>query len=173
MPFRHCLHLCAVALATAITVWGQAPQASGTQPPAVIPIHSATTPIIHPQSTHVKTVAQTDTYFRIICVVPLVGIGKRPGFNPARLCVGAQGRRLISHWHYRLKLRFRSDDGKHAIVRNGRYPTTRLFKQFSTDESPDVVVFEHGKHTQAQMEAGIQPYKKGFSLGTFPRAVAR
>ncbi len=50
--------------------------------PAVIPTHSAMTPLVHSQPGHFKPISQTQTYYPIMCVVPLVGTGKR--LDPVR-----------------------------------------------------------------------------------------
>jgi hypothetical protein len=115
--------------------------------------------------------AQTDTYYRIICIVPLVGTGKqadpiRPDFVPVHKPGDSYQTGIIA-W-----TEVPSDDGKHAIVEMVARNRS-AFQAILTDKRPDVVVFERGKQTQAQMEAGIQAYKKGFTLNTFPRAVAR
>ena len=170
MPLQRCLHLCAAIITTTLPVWGQtAAPTPGT--PTATAIHSATTPIVQPQSTHARTVAPTDTYYRIICVVPLVGTGKgldpiRPDFVPVHKPGAAYNTGIIA-W-----TQLPSDDGKHAIVEMVARDRS-AFQAIINDKRPDVVVFEHGKYTQAQMEAGIQPYKKGFTLDTLPRAVAR
>jgi hypothetical protein len=65
-----------------------------------------------------------------------------------------------------------SDDKKHAIVELvSRDPST--FKPILADTRADVLVFQHGKDSQAKIEAAFQQYKKGFTLASFPRAVAQ
>ena len=47
------------------------------------------------------------------------------------------------------------------------------FTGILNDKRPDVLVFERGKSTRAQMEAGFQRFKKDFDFDKFPRAVAQ
>jgi hypothetical protein len=167
---RRCVHSFAVAAATVWTLWGQT-YAPSAQPPSVTPAHPAATALTRPKPGHIKRVDPTDTYFRIICVVPLVGTGKRldpvrPDYVPVHQPGNAYHTGIIS-W-----TQVPSDDGKHAIVEMVAIDRS-AFQAILADKRPDVLVFQHGKNTQAQMEAGIQQYKKGFSLATFPRAVAQ
>ena len=168
MLLRRSLCRCVVATATVLTVWGQ----TASKPPAsVTPVRSATAPPVRPQLSHVKPMAPTDTFYRIICVVPLVGTGKRldpirPDYVPVHQ-PGAAYQTGVIAW-----TQVRSDDGKHAIVEMVARDRS-AFQAILADTRPDVLVFQHGKQTQAQVEAGIQQYKKSFTLATFPRAVAK
>ena len=103
--------------------------------------------------------------------MPLVGTGKRldpsvPNYVPVHQ-PGAAYQTGIIAWTQVL-----SDDGQHAIVEMVARDRS-AFAAILADARPDVVVFQHGNQTQAQVEAGIQQYKKGFTLATFPRAVAQ
>jgi hypothetical protein len=104
-------------------------------------------------------------------VVPLVGSGTRldpirPDYVPVHQPGAAYNTGIIA-WTQVL-----TDDGKHAVVEMVARNNS-AFQAILADARPDVVVFQHGKQTQAQVEAGIQQYKRGFTLATFPRAVAQ
>lgn len=171
VPLRHFLRLGAVAMGTALAVWGQAvPGAtSPSQPTPTTATHSATTPLVKPKPGHIKVVDPTNTFFRIMALVPLVGSGKhldpiRPNYVPVHQPGNAYYSGIIA-WTQVL-----TDDKKHAIVEMvARDPSA--FKAVLADSG--VVAFQQGKDSQAKMEAGFQQYKKGFTLASFPRAVAK
>lgn len=175
LPLRAFPRIWTAALATSMVMWGQsAPRtapSSTTPAPAVTPVYSATSATVKRQPGHIKPLAPTETYHRILCVVPLVGTGTR--LDPVRPkyasihTIGAPYHTGIIAW-----TQMPADDGKHAIV---EMVATSLaaFQAILSDTSSDVVVFQRGKQTKAEMEAGIQKWKKDFTLDSFPRAVAQ
>ena len=147
------------------------PAAPATAPTPVVATHPATISIVKPQTGHVKAVSPTETYYRILCVLPLVGAGTRqdpvrPKYIPLRTPATAYHSGIIA-W-----TQMPADDGKHAIVEIVA-TTQTAFQPILSDASPDVVVFQRGTHTKAQTEAGIQRFRKDFTLDKFPRAVAQ
>jgi hypothetical protein len=106
-----------------------------------------------------------------MCVLPLTGSGTRqdpvrPDLIPLRKTTDVYNTGIIA-WTL-----INSDDNKHAIVEI--VATNRAALQpLLNDKRPDVVVFERGKHTKAEMEAGLQKYRKDFTMDSFPRAVAQ
>jgi hypothetical protein len=59
-------------LFAAFSAWGQVA-------PPVSPSQSAAVPFVKPEPGHIRTVAPTDSFFRVICVVPLIGSGPGSG----------------------------------------------------------------------------------------------
>lgn len=170
MPFFRFWRSFAVVSIVALTASAQQPAATAP-PTAGTPLHPATVPLIKPHAGHAKPLAPTETYFRIMCVVPLVGTGKRqdpmrPAYVPVHKAGDSYHSGIIA-W-----TQMPADDGKHAIVEIVATNRAALQTILSAN-SPDVVVFERGKHTRAQMEAGLQKYRKDFSFDKFPRAVAQ
>jgi hypothetical protein len=149
--------LCALFLCSAMVRSGlaQVPEAAATgQPVAVSPRIDA-----------VHRVDPSQTYHRVYARVPLIGTGKRgdeirPKFAPLLAEIKGDHSGILA-WQMQL-----CDDGKSALVEFvGATPKELQTITSSTD--PNVTVFERGKHTQAEIEAEFQKYKKGFTLNSF------
>ncbi len=107
-------------------------------------------------------------YHRIIAVVPLVGQGtpedpKRPLYAPSPQVAAA--RTGIIAFTHRI-----SDDGQHAIVEFVAV-NRAAFRELLADQRPDVLVFERGRHSQPEIEAGIRKYSRNFTVAGFGVAV--
>jgi hypothetical protein len=100
-------------------------------------------------------------YYRLICLVHLTGSGKgddpiRPEYVPGPS--DARSRAGIIAWSV-----LPSDDGKMAIVQLVAV-SPRVFDTILADKRPEIRVFEIGKHTQQEIEAEMQKFRKNFSL---------
>ena len=118
-----------------------------------------------PRLDTVHRVDPSQMYHRVYAKVPLVGSGKagdevRPMFVPLPAQAAKDHTGIIA-WQMQL-----CDDGKSALVEFvGATPKDLHTIIGSTD--PNVKVFERGKHSQAEIEAEFQKYKKGFTLNSF------
>ena len=164
--------VCLLFLAAEASAQQQTSSAQGGPTPvAVKPLHPATAPLVRPLYGHNRAIAVTDTYFRAIAVVPLVGSGKkgdpiRPDFVPVHAAAAAYHTGIVAY------TQIGTDDRKHAIVEVVATSRAALLPLLN-DKRPDVVAFEKGRATKSQMETEFQKHKKGFTLDSFPRAVAR
>lgn len=148
------------------------PQATTTSPStaSIKPTYSATTPINRPLSGR-RTVSATETHFRIMAVVPLVGTGKkgdpiRPDFVPVHKPGDPYHSGIIAY------TQIPTDDRKHAIVEMVATSPT-AFAAIRADKRVDVVVVDHTTTAKKVVESTLQVYRKGFTLDNFPRAVAK
>ena len=108
-------------------------------------------------------------YYRMICLVPMTGTGKRndpvrPEFVPA--AGAAASRDGILAWSAQM-----TDDRKMAIVHLVA-TNKKAFDALVNDKRLDIRVFEVGKHGKDTIETELKKYKKDFSLEKF-RVVAR
>jgi hypothetical protein len=146
--------LLVISLATFGVCLAQAPAPSSTQLPNGAPRRDG-----------VHQVDPTQSYHRVYAKVPIVGSGKRgdeirPMFVPLPAQASKDHTGVIA-WQMQL-----CDDGKSALVEFvGATPKDLASIVNSTD--PNVIVFERGKHSQAEIEAEFQKYKKGFALNSF------
>lgn len=98
---------------------------------------------------------------RVWAIVPMVGTGtardpRRPLFAPVR---GSEGVNGITGFTYHL-----SDDGRVALVEFVAKTPERLAAIVSSGRA-DVVVFERGKATLADVEREFRKYKASFDSG--------
>ncbi len=110
----------------------------------------------------------TNTYERLICVVPMVGSGtaqdpRRPLYAPVRGATLA-GEGIIG---YAAQI---SDDGKSAVVEFVARDRS-AFEQILNENRADVKVFVKGRAKKADIERELRQYKKDFNLDTFGVAV--
>ncbi len=102
-------------------------------------------------------------YYRLICLVHLVGTGGkgdpiRPEYVPTAIDAKREG---ILAWSFQL-----TDDKKMAIIHV--VATNRnAFAPILADARPEVKVFEIGKDSAAAIEGAMQGVKAGFSLSKF------
>jgi hypothetical protein len=107
-----------------------------------------------------RAVAPENAYHHIITVVPIIGSGthadpRRPLYAPsARPSVSSRADILAF-------TQLPSDDGKFAIVEFVAADRNAL-QQLMSDKS--LVIFEKGKHSQAEIEKEMQKYRKKFKL---------
>jgi hypothetical protein len=102
-------------------------------------------------------------YYRLICLVHLVGSGKASdaGADPLRpeyVPTVAAARNEILAWRF-----VPTDDGKMAIVQVVAADRS-AFAAIRADNRPEVRIFEIGKDKPAAIEAEMRKYKKNFSL---------
>jgi hypothetical protein len=117
-------------------------------------------PAQHPSSHHAAD--QEARYHRLICLVHLVGSGKRGDPIRAEYLPAATDatRRGILAVGVQI-----TDDGKMAII-HVVAADRHAFDAIFADKRPEIRVFEIGKDSQATIEAEMQKYKKGFDLTT-------
>ena len=131
---------------------------SGAATTAVQPDNSA------PRLDAVHRVDPGQMYYRIYARVHLMGSGKkgdeiRPMFTPTPDTAPKNHSGVLA-WQMQL-----SDDGKWALVE--LVGATAKDLQSIISALPPGQVFERGKHTQAEIEAEFQKYKKNFTLNSF------
>ncbi len=100
---------------------------------------------------------------RLILIVPMVGAGtgqdpKRPLYAPLPGSASTNG---ISGFSFQL-----SDDGRFALVELIA-PNRQAFKDILAAKRADVVVFERGKATLADVEKEFKKYKPSFDVTKF------
>jgi hypothetical protein len=115
-----------------------------------------------------RRVDPRDSYYRVIAVVPLVagasGTPAWPKHVPTAQPSGPSAPGIIAFACER------SDDGKHAIVELVGLNRAALADVLA-DHASGVLVFEKSKVPRQDIEAAIQPFRKGFSLSRFGVAV--
>lgn len=147
-----CLGLCALNYSAS----GQQPVTVSPQP---VPVQG---PV--PQTAR-KRVDLSNTYHRVLAIVPLVGSGThadpmRPMFAPTP-SASLPDRTGIIAWQHQV-----SDDGTLAIVEFVA-PSRAAFAPLFASTDPRVQVFEVGQHAQAEVQAAFQQVKTSFSFSTF------
>jgi hypothetical protein len=106
-----------------------------------------------------------NSYFRVICIVPMVGSGtwadpKRPMFAPGPTAIGRDRSGILAYYHEP------TDDGTAAIVIFVAADRSAL-QGILTSTSPSVKVFERGKASQQETEAALKAVKKDFNWQRF------
>ncbi len=115
-----------------------------------------------------QRVLLTNTYERLICLVPIVGSGtaqdpRRPLYAPLPGMVpGGEG--IVA---YAAQV---SDDGSSALVEFVARDRS-AFDQILNEKRSDVKVFVKGKAKKADIESEFRKYKKDFNIDTFGVAV--
>jgi hypothetical protein len=112
-------------------------------------------------------------YYRIYARVPIVGTGtkgdpKRPMFAPVTPQTAPSGPAAAAAVHtgilgYTMLI---SDDGNWALCEFVG-ATPKDLQVITSAAGPNVVVFERGTSTVAQIEADFQQYMKGFTFASF------
>ena len=103
-------------------------------------------------------------YYRLICLVHMVGSGKendpiRPEFVPARAAAAA--RDGILSWSAQM-----TDDKSMAIV-HVVAASRKALDAIVNDKRAEIRVFEIGKHGKDTIEQEMKKYKKDFDLRKF------
>ena len=112
-----------------------------------------------------RPVSPTQTYHRVLAIVPLAGSGThddpiRPMFAPAPSAVPPSRSGIIAYQHQI------TDDGKMAIVEFVA-PTRAAFAELFASQDPRVKYFEVGQHPQADIEAAFKQVKASFDFNNF------
>lgn len=131
-----------------------------------------------------RRVDPRNTYYRVICVVPLTGQGtkddpKRPMYAPkpsemadaesaaqaAQTAAGAAGKPMPVRTDILAYTQQLSDDGKYALVEFvAQHPAA--FQTVLADKSIKVI-FEKGKSKKDDIEKELKKYKHDFNLDGF------
>jgi len=104
-------------------------------------------------------------YHRVYAIVPMIGTGtkddpKRPMFMPPP----AKGPAAVAHTGIIGCQMWPSDDGNSALVEFVG-ATPQDLQAVTSSTATGVQVFFRGQHTQAEIEAAFQQYRKGFTFG--------
>jgi len=102
-----------------------------------------------------------NSYYRVICAVPLVGSGspadpRRPKYAPWPV---TQDQNSIVAFYFEL-----SDDGKSAVVEFVS-PNRAAFQPLFNDTS--ITLFEKGRAAKSDIEAALQRFRRDFDLDKF------
>jgi hypothetical protein len=114
-----------------------------------------------------RRLSPENAYARVYCIVPMVGSGTladpiRPMFAPLPPTpTAAIDRTGIIAFQFQL-----SDDGNFALAEFVAVTRAGLAVVLGS-ANPNVIAFERGVVTQAQVEAAFQKYKKSFSFKNF------
>ncbi len=155
-----------LGLSAALTVLAQQPVVIMTAAPNQ---PAPTQPSAEPKHASIPTsqrpVSPTQTYHRVLAIVPLAGSGThddpiRPMFAPAPSAAPVSRTGIIAYQHQV------TDDGKMAIVEFVA-PTRAAFAELFASQDPSVKVFEVGQHSQAEIQAAFQQVKASFNFNNF------
>jgi len=114
-----------------------------------------------------RSVDSGNSYYRVIAVVPFVAGSAGVSAWPKHVPMTAPSETAPGIIAYACE---RSDDGKHAIIELVSVNRAAL-AEILADHAPGVLVFEKSRVPRQQIEAAIQPYRKGFSRSHFGVAV--
>jgi len=146
-----------VYLFAAATVLAQRATVTAVPPHPALPQHAR------------HRVDLTNTYHRLICIVPMVGTGtrtdpRRPAYAPLPTATAmAAGKPLPRSGIVGFGFVY-SDDKQHAIVEFVARSRT-AFQAIFNDKT--ITYFEKGRVSRATIETALKPFRKDFSLDTF------
>ena len=123
-------------------------------------------PKVWPQQHHVD---ETNSYHRVIAIVPLIGSGshgdpKRPMFAPTAAAMG-RGRSGILGYYHEL-----TDDGKSAVVMFVAVDRASL-RPILTSHVPGVTVFDRNVQSQPEVEQALKAVLANFDWKRFAMRV--
>lgn len=136
---------------------------------------------LHSAFAQVRRVEPTQTYERIVCVVPMIGKGtaddpRRPMFAPSidqkveALKAAKEGEEQLPDMGIIAYAAQETDDGQFAIVEFVARSRS-AFKEILESRAPGLKVFRKEKAAKAELNSELKRLKKDFDIEKFGLAV--